>query len=107
MVAGLMIYLSGQRYLPAQTLQPRVEPASAPRAGMARDTFLLLFGLGLAVTLFRSAYEQTGNTVMLWADTGVDKMAGAFSIPMTWFISINPLCVMLLTPLLARLVAQA
>ena len=36
----------------------------------------------------------------LWADVGVDKMAGEFSIPMTWFIAINPLCVMLLTPLL-------
>jgi POT family proton-dependent oligopeptide transporter len=100
MVTGLVIYLSGQRYLPAQTLQPRVIEPVAPRAGMARDTLLLLFGLGLAVTLFRSAYEQTGNTVMLWADSGVDKQAGHFAIPMTWFIAINPLCVMLITPLL-------
>jgi POT family proton-dependent oligopeptide transporter len=67
---------------------------------MARNTLLLLFGLGLAVTVFRSAYEQLGNTVALWADSGVDKQAGHFAIPMTWFISINPLCVMLLTPLL-------
>jgi hypothetical protein len=67
---------------------------------MARDTFLLLFGLGVAVTVFRSAYEQIGNTVALWADVGVDKQAGGFAIPMTWFISMNPLCVMLLTPLL-------
>ena len=84
----------------AEALQPRPVEAAAPRTGMARETFLLLFGLGLAVTLFRSAYEQTGNTVMLWADSGVDKMAGTFAIPMTWFISINPLCVMLITPLL-------
>ena len=100
MVIGLVIYLSGQRYLPSQHLQPRAVQASAPRDGMGLDTLLLLFGLGLAVTLFRSAYEQTGNTVMLWADVGVDKMAGSFVIPMTWFIAINPLCVMLMTPLL-------
>ena len=100
MVAGLMFYLWGQRYLPAQVRQPRIEQPAGTPEGMARNTLLLLFGVGVAVTVFRSAYEQIGNTVALWADTGVDKSAGGFAIPMTWFISLNPLCVMLLTPLL-------
>jgi proton-dependent oligopeptide transporter, POT family len=100
MLIGLVIYLSGQRYLPVQSRQLRSAQPAAPRENMARDTLLLLFGLGVAVTVFRSAYEQIGNTVALWADTGVDKTAGQFAIPMTWFISINPLCVMLITPLL-------
>jgi proton-dependent oligopeptide transporter, POT family len=100
MVTGLLIYLWGQRYLPAQVPRPRTELAPAVRETMARDTLLLLFGLGVAVAVFRSAYEQVGNTVALWADTGVDKVVGQFSIPMTWFISLNPLCVMLITPLL-------
>jgi POT family proton-dependent oligopeptide transporter len=100
MVIGLMLYLGGQRYLPAPVPPARIEQSSAPREGMARDTLLLLFGVGVAVTVFRGAYEQIGNTVALWADTGVDKVAGHFVIPMTWFISINPLCVMLLTPVL-------
>jgi len=98
MLLGLALYLGGQRYLPAQVKPPPKEQPAAPRAGMARDTFVLLFGLGVAVTVFRSAYEQIGNTVALWADSGVDKVVGHFTIPMTWFISINPLCVMLLTP---------
>ena len=100
MVTGLMIYLWGQRYLPLQTQLPRAQQPAAPRENMARDTLLLLFGRGVAVTVFRSAYEQIGNTVALWADSGVDKAAGNFAIPMTWFISINPLCVMLMTPVL-------
>jgi len=100
MMLGLALYLWGQPHLPAQSKPLRVESSGAPRDGMARDTFLLLFGLGVAVTVFRSAYEQIGNTVALWADVGVDKQAGGFAIPMTWFISMNPLCVMLLTPLL-------
>ncbi len=99
MITGLLIYLWGQRYLPSQAL-PSIELPVAPRENMARDTFLLLFGLGVAVAVFRSAYEQVGNTVALWADSGVDKMVGQFSIPMTWFISMNPLCGMLITPLL-------
>ena len=100
MVNGLLFYLWGQRYLPAQARQSRIEPLPAPHENMARDTFVLLFALGAAVAVFRSAYEQVGNTVALWADTGVDKMLGDFSIPMTWFIAINPLCVMLITPAL-------
>ena len=100
MVMGLSFYLLGQRYLPAQAPQPRTEQPVAPRKNMARDTLLLLFGVGAAVAVFRSAYEQVGNTVALWSDAGVDKMVGHFTIPMTWFIAINPLCVMLMTPLL-------
>jgi proton-dependent oligopeptide transporter, POT family len=100
MVMGLIVYLCGQRYLPQQTPRRVREPTSVRHEGMDRATLGLLFGLAAAVTVFRGAYEQIGNTVALWADSGVDKQAGDFAIPMTWFISLNPLCVMLLTPLL-------
>jgi POT family proton-dependent oligopeptide transporter len=52
--------------------------------------------------VFRSAYEQVGNTVALWADVGIDRTTGVMSIPRTWFQSLNPLLVFLLTPLLLR-----
>ena len=79
---GLLIYLSGQRYLPgADARQPRIGQPAAPREGLARDTLLLLLGMGLAVTVFRSAYEQVGNTVALWADSGVDQHGGPFRDP--------------------------
>ncbi|HET9337073.1 MAG TPA: peptide MFS transporter, partial [Sphingomicrobium sp.] len=97
MVLGLIIYLAGQRYLPAE--EPRqVESGTPARPGFDRHTVLVLLGIALAVTVFRAAYEQVGNTVALWADSGVDRAAGAFEIPMTWFQSLNPLFVMLLTP---------
>lgn len=97
MLAGLVIYVTGQRYLPPEL--PRTQAVGdAPPRGMARDTVLVLLGVGLAVTVFRAAYEQVGNTVALWADTGVDRNAGGFAIPMTWFQSLNPLFVMLMTP---------
>ena len=68
------------------------------RKGFDRHTILVLLGIGLSVTVFRAAYEQIGNTVALWADAGVDRAAGSVQIPMTWFQSLNPLFVMLLTP---------
>ena len=100
MCLGLAIYLAGQRYLPAQTRHPAVERGAAPRARFDRQTVLLLLAIAAAVTVFRGAYEQIGNTVALWTDSGVDRTVGGWAIPMSWFIALNPLCVMLMTPLL-------
>ena len=97
MVAGLLIYLSGQKYLPVEEAK-RTEVQAEDRKGFDRHTVLVLLGIGLCVTVFRAAYEQVGNTVALWADSGVDRAAGSFEIPMTWFQSLNPLFVMVLTP---------
>jgi POT family proton-dependent oligopeptide transporter len=98
MVGGLAIYLWGQRYLPAQARRPAVERSAAPRMRFPRETAVLLLAIGLSVTVFRSAYEQVGNTVALWADVGVDRRAGGSVIPMTWFQALNPLLVMVMTP---------
>jgi POT family proton-dependent oligopeptide transporter len=100
MVAGLIIYVLGGKYLPDPV---RVTGISAPVAAPLRDyrsTFLLLLAIGLAVTVFRGVYEQIGNTVALWADTGIDRSTAGVTIPMTWFQSLNPLLVFLMTPLL-------
>ncbi|WP_380878686.1 MFS transporter [Sphingomonas sp. DBB INV C78] len=100
MLAGLLIYLAGQKYLPPEA--PRMPTAELPATRWAdhRRTFAALLAIALSVTVFRGAYEQVGNTVALWADTGVDRLAGGFTIPMTWFQSLNPLLVMLMTPAL-------
>lgn len=97
MVTGLIIYLWGQRYLPPEKPVAARLSVSAG-GGFNRATVLLLVGIALSVTVFRGAYEQVGNTLALWADTGVDRAAGSFAIPMTWFQSLNPLLVMLMTP---------
>jgi POT family proton-dependent oligopeptide transporter len=96
MLAGLLIYLWGQRWLPPE---PERAPVGEPvQRGFDRKTVLVLVAIGVAVTVFRSAYEQVGNTVALWADNGLDRSAGGMQIPMTWFQSLNPLFVMLMTP---------
>jgi len=103
MLLGLVIYILGGKHLPdqvravKQTLAP-TEPRTP--AGKYRSTFILLFAVGLAVTLFRGAYEQYGNTLALWADVGIDRTIGTWTIPMTWFPSLDPLLVIMMTPLL-------
>lgn len=101
MLIGLLIYLAGQRHLPPD---PAARIVAAPAASDAhvgrRRVWPLLLGVGIAVTVFRGAYEQIGNTLPLWTDAGVDRAAGAFPIPMTWFLSLNPLLVIAMTPAL-------
>jgi POT family proton-dependent oligopeptide transporter len=100
MLAGLLIYILGGRYLPDPVRIARPVSDAAAFKGGHRATFVLLFAIGLAVTIFRAAYEQIGNTVALWADVGVDRAAAFMTIPMTWFQSLNPLMVFLMTPVL-------
>lgn len=97
MVVGLCIYIFGQRWLPEQGRRDEIAAASGT-GHMARPTIFLLAAIALSVTVFRAAYEQVGNTVALWADVGVDRRLGSVVIPMTWFQSLNPLLVMLMTP---------
>jgi POT family proton-dependent oligopeptide transporter len=99
MLAGLIIYVAGSDYLPERTEVERKELREAP-IQRGRETALLLLGVGLAVTIFRGAYEQVGNTVALFADAGIDRTTSWLTIPMTWFQSLNPLLVFLMTPAL-------
>ncbi len=109
MIIALMTYTAGRRFLPPEParVRPTMNEAtgSAPRArnSVLRRALLLLSIMG-AVVVFRGAYEQLGNTISLWADQSVDRrLAAGFSIPVTWFQSLNPLMVFALTPsLVAR-----
>src|SRR5690606_37973659 len=99
MFLGLLIYVCGRRYLPPEA--PRVATAVASPQQLRsnhRKVWWLLLGVGVAATIFRGAYEQVGNTLPLWIDTGVDRVVGGVTIPMTWFQSLNPLLVISMTP---------
>jgi proton-dependent oligopeptide transporter, POT family len=103
MCIGLAVYATGRRSLPPDT--PRRVHVAPPRtpgasAGLARR-LILLATVGFAVVLFRAAYEQTGNTLALWIDHGVDRrVTAAFTLRMTWFQALNPALVFILTPFL-------
>ncbi|KRG70419.1 peptide MFS transporter [Pseudoxanthomonas dokdonensis] len=101
MFAGLLIYLAGKRYLPVEAAPTRaaVRDPAEPR-GNHRNVWWLLLGVGIAATIFRGAYEQIGNTLPLWIDSGVDRQLAGIEIKMTWFQSLNPLLVISLTPVL-------
>ena len=107
MVAGLIIYIVGTPYLPRDDETAKADAAKTQAqeckgSGLDTNMLLLLGMVILLVIIYRSAYEQVGNTVALWADSGVDRTIGDWTIPMTWFQSLNPLGIFLFTPLIVR-----
>ncbi|MFT4252575.1 MAG: peptide MFS transporter [Caulobacter sp.] len=105
MLIGLAVYLIGGRYLPVEP--PRTRAAKTRSATVwTRDSARrlgLLCVVAFVMVLFRTGYEQIGNTVAVWIDNGVDRAVGAWAIPMTWFQSINSLLILFAMPLVILL----
>ncbi len=104
MLAGLAIYTLGGRWLPPE--RPKVKdlaPAERMPFSAMKQRILTLAAVAVCVMVFRGAYEQSGNTIALWADVGLDRSAGSYVIPMTWFQSLNPFLVIFMTPVLVAM----
>lgn len=102
MLLSLVIYLGGSRYLPPEPARggaTAIQRRPVDRAVLQRFGFLVT--VAAIVVVFRGAYEQVGNTIALWASEGVDReVTSGWTIPMTWFQSLDSLVVFTATPLL-------
>jgi len=131
MVIGLCIYLYALPLLPPDELekvqreesirsaakefpQPNPPPlAGEGREGAERRAIWLLLALFVPNTLFWAAYEQMGNTIILWADGYTDRGIDALhlfgltaQIPTTWFLAVNPFMIFAFTPFVVALWAR-
>jgi POT family proton-dependent oligopeptide transporter len=110
MLVSLGIYLYGTRSLPADPLPRAVVHEKVPLVPAERRAVLVLVCVCALVALFWAAYDQQGNTILLWAedftDRSVDLGFWRGEIPSAWFLAINPLMIFVLTPAIVRLWAQ-
>jgi POT family proton-dependent oligopeptide transporter len=108
MAVGLAIYCSFLRLLPPEPnrtlLAAEAQPDAAP---VIREHVAILLLMVAMVVLFRIAYEQSGNVIALWVsdftDRSLDLLGRERTIPATWFQSINPLLIIIGTPILIRI----
>ena len=107
MAVGLVIYCSFLRLLPPEpdrtVLAAETEPDAAP---VIREHVAILLLMIAMVVLFRVGYEQSGNVIALWVSDFTDRSIDLFgrrTIPATWFQSINPLLIIVGTPILIRI----
>lgn len=106
MVIGLLIYLSGQRWLAPDNLMERElagEKALPPITTEEKNRMWGLIAVCLISVAFWAAYEQQGNTLALWADTNTDRLIFGWEFPASWYQSLNPALVFLLTPVITTL----
>jgi POT family proton-dependent oligopeptide transporter len=102
MVAGLMLYLWGQRYLVPDQLT-RARQTHTEHAKLTPAEWKAIVGLVVLCMLniiFWGVYEQQGNTIQLFADRNTDWHIFGWEMPSTWFQSVNPMFIFLFTPLL-------
>jgi proton-dependent oligopeptide transporter, POT family len=69
--------------------------------GEERKRVVALFIVVFFVIFFWAAYEQTGSSMNLFADKNTNLKAGSFSIPSSWFQSVNPFDIIVFAPLFA------
>ncbi len=134
MCIGLAIYLRG---LPLFPPDAAAHPCSASGAGMGGGQsaraeqkraeqkraeqkkpfdrsewrgIIALLVLFVPMTLFWAAYEQMGNTIILWADARTDRTVSLFGltgqIPTTSFLAFNPFMIFAFTPFVVALWAR-
>jgi POT family proton-dependent oligopeptide transporter len=71
--------------------------------GAARDKSTVIFVFFLFAVLFWMAFEQAGNALNLWAQFHTDLRIGSWRYPAEWWQSANPVLIVVLAPLFARL----
>lgn len=109
MMIGLVVYLAGQKYLAADMIMKKhVAEKTGPvtKQPLTKAEWRAVIGLGVLCALnivFWGVYEQQGNTIQIFADKNTDWTVFGWTMPSTWFQSLNPLFIFLFTPFLTML----
>ena len=102
MLIGLLIFL----WLSRGRFPPFLKPAAAEKAGRSdawRDPGTRLVLIMVVFTAIYMIGQQTyGGVMNLYVHDRVSKMVLGFDVPTTWFLSLNPLVVILGGPLVSK-----
>lgn len=103
MLAGLAIYLTGQKHLAPDYITRRTSGHVPRHETLSRDDRSKILGLVTLMVfaiIFWGVYEQQGNTLALWADMNTDRHILGWEMPASWFQAFNPAMIILLTPVI-------
>jgi POT family proton-dependent oligopeptide transporter len=112
MTLGLIIYIFAIPHLPQDELHKAIADGvhDKPLDREEWRAVLALVALFVPTTFFWATYEQSGNTIALWADDhtnrSIDLIVWRGEIPVTWFQAFNPFMIFAFTPLILALWAR-
>lgn len=99
MLVGIVIYLSGRRHLPPDTIA-RDQPQSRLAAGDGRVIAALLALLAIT-SVFWTVQAQIWNVYPLWLRDHVDRgLPFDLTVPVTWFQALDSMAVLVLAPVM-------
>ena len=90
MVAGLLIYLAGTRWLPAE--ERRGRRTSAPRERMTRAEWLRVLALVILIPVMSSALltnQEIFNAYLIWGDQHFALTFAGHTLPTSWLITLD------------------
>ena len=112
MTIALVVYLFVKPFLPLDELQT-AHARGTDKKPLDRDEWrgiFALLALFIPTTFFWATYEQSGNTIVLWADDYTDRYIDLIvwkgEIPITWFQALNPFLIFAFTPIVIGLWAR-
>ena len=92
MLLGLVIYLSGRRYFPPETLrQASVKKAAHPLTPAQMRTIAVLVLLLPVLAISACSNQEIFNAYLVWAERHADLRAFGHVIPTTWLITLDSL----------------
>ncbi len=71
--------------------------------GEERNRVIALFIVAFFVVFFWTAFEQAGSSMTLFADKYTDLQSGSFTIPSSWFQSVNAFFIIAFAPVFASI----
>ncbi len=70
--------------------------ANRPLTSQERDRMAVIFTITVFVTFFWAGFEQAGSSLTLYTDEYIDRTVFGWTIPTSFFQSVNPLFIVLL-----------
>lgn len=98
MLIALAIYVAGYKYMPADEVVESTKGSKKLVKGEGKIIVAILLFLSITA-LFWTAQTQVWNTYPLWIKDHVARGIGGFTIPVTWFQSLDMLAVLLMAPI--------
>lgn len=92
MLIGLVIYISGQKYLPKDHLTPGKKAAVLATPRLQRSDWPTVIALLILVPVLAIAIvpnNQIFNAYMVWADLQFDLFWGGHKLPTTWLVTFD------------------
>jgi POT family proton-dependent oligopeptide transporter len=109
MILGQLAFnLLGKKYLGDVGLYPEGKGADnkvvekTPLTKEETDRMSVIFIVTLFVVFFWAGFEQAGSSLTLYTDSFIDREVFGWTIPTSWFQSVNPLFIVALAPLVAN-----